>query len=386
MMHRLGVVMLVNEFPPLKVGGGERQAERLAMELARQGMRVWVITRGRRDLPLYEERDGFWVRRVRPWGPGKLRSLTFTLGAMLQLWRRRAGYQIIHAHLAFAPAVAAALIGPSLGRRVIVKFGNSGRFGDVQVSQATLRGRLKLALLRRRVDVVIALEPGMQGELEAAGFAHIVRMANGIAAREFRPPAERSRYQSELGLEGREVLLYVGRLSPQKALPDLLHAARQVFRERPRACLLLVGDGPERERLQALSVELGIAARLRFVGNVAAVRPYLWAADLFVLPSLSEGMSNALLEAMAAGLPCVATRVGNAPEMLDEGRCGVLIPPGNRAQLAAALLMLLTDPQRRARLGIAAQQRVVEKYEITVVAAAYRRLYEALWNRSAFSI
>ncbi len=386
MMVSLGVVMLVNEFPPLKVGGGERQAERLAVELARQGVRVGVLTRGRSDLPGDEERNGFWVHRVFPLGIGKLRSLSFVLGAMFYLWRRRADYQLIHAHLAFAPAVAAALIGPALGRRVIIKFGNSGRFGDVQVSQATLRGRLKLALLRRRADVVIALEPGMQAELKAAGFPRIVRMPNGIAGREFRPPAERAQFKARLGLAGGEVMIYVGRLSPQKALPNLLRAAVDVFQQRPQARLVLVGDGPEAERLRALRAELGIAKQVRFAGNVADVRPYLWAADLFVLPSLSEGMSNALLEAMAAGLPCVATNVGAAAEMLDDGACGVLVPPGERAQLTSALLELLTDPQLRARLGAAAQRRVAERYDIVAVAAAYRRLYEALWNRSAFSI
>ena len=162
--------MLVNEFPPLKVGGGERQAEQLSIQLVRQGLIVGVITRGAQNLPDYEERDGLWVQRIQPRGSGKLESLNFLFGAMWQLWQRRNDYHIIHAHLAFTPAIAAALIGKVLRKPAIVKFGNSGQFGDVQVSQATRRGRVKLALLRRWGKRFITLDQAMHAELLQAGF------------------------------------------------------------------------------------------------------------------------------------------------------------------------------------------------------------------------
>lgn len=376
----ISVVMLVNEFPPLKVGGGERQAERLAVELARQGVRVGVVTRGRPDLPPQEVRDGFWVQRVLPRGGGKFAAVTFILGAMRVLWARRAEFRIVHAHLAFSPAVAAALIGPPLGKRVVVKFGNSGPFGDVQVSQASIWGRLKLALLRRRADVVIALDDAMRLELEQAGFAaeRIVRMDNGVCAADFRPPQPRAFYRRSLGLEGREVIVAVGRLEPQKAYPDLLRAVAQVFQRHVNGLLLIVGDGSQRRGLEAMCAQLGLGEQVRFVGNVNDVRPYLWAADVFALASHAEGMSNALLEAMAAGLPCVVTAVGNAPEMLAAGACGVLVPPGEPDRLAAALTQVLADADSRRRLGEAARRRVQERYDMPRVAEAYQHLYRRL--------
>ncbi|MGZ9166335.1 MAG: glycosyltransferase family 4 protein, partial [Anaerolineales bacterium] len=101
-----GVVMLVNEYPPLKVGGAERQAERLSKYLSRQGWPIWVITRHQRGLSYDERQNGLRVTRPATFGPGKLKSFIFVLGMLWQLWRRRHHYEILHAHLAFAPAFA----------------------------------------------------------------------------------------------------------------------------------------------------------------------------------------------------------------------------------------------------------------------------------------
>ena len=128
-----GVVMLVNEFPPLPVGGAERQAERLSVWLAARGWKVSVLTRGAAGIPSRETRDGFDILRIRPRGPGKLKSLTFVLGSLWTLFRRRKQYGILHAHLSFGPAFAAVIAARLLGKRVIVKLGNSGEFGDIRV-------------------------------------------------------------------------------------------------------------------------------------------------------------------------------------------------------------------------------------------------------------
>src|SRR5689334_11058678 len=218
--------MLVNEFPPLPVGGAEKQAERLSEQLGMQGLRVGVLTRGAEGLPLCQQRNGYWVERIPQRGPGNLKSLSFIAGAMLSLIRRRREYAILHAHLAFAPAIVATIMGRLLGKRVIVKFGNSGPYGDVQTSLATRRGRLKLALLRRWVDMNIALSAEMESELLAAGFPHqrVQRMVNGIDVGMFRPHPKKNVAKAALGLDGRTIALFVGRLAPQKALPVLFQA------------------------------------------------------------------------------------------------------------------------------------------------------------------
>ncbi len=375
-----GVVMLVNEFPPLPVGGAERQAERLAMYLARRDWPVWVVTRRKGNLPGSETRAGYQVLRPRPFGPGKLRSLTFVVGAVMTLLQLRAHYRILHAHLAFGPAFAAVLAGRLLGKRVLVKLGNSGEFGDIVVSQRTLRGRLRLAAFRRWADGVIVLDEHMAAEARQAGFdpQRLYPMNNGIDAQAFAPRQPRLQAQQALGLAGKVVVLYVGRLAAQKSLPTLLQGLAQALPDCPALHLVLVGDGPERPALEGQVQALGLSAWVSFAGNQGDVRPYFEAADLFVLPSAAEGISNALLEAMSAGLACLATPVGGNASVLDQGRCGVLLPLGDAGAWGQALAELGNDPARRQQLGAAARQRILAQYDFSVVGAQYEALYARL--------
>jgi glycosyltransferase involved in cell wall biosynthesis len=375
-----GVVMLVNEFPPLPVGGAERQAERLSGWLAARGWKISVLTRGAASLSPRETRDGFEILRIRPRGPGKLKSLTFVLGALWTLFRRRNDYKILHAHLSFGPAFAAVLAARMLGKRVIVKLGNSGEFGDIRVSQKTLRGRVRLFALRRWADAVIALDDAMQTEALEAGFdpRRLRRMNNGIEFASFSSSRTKDEAKSALGLDGKLIVMFMGRLSEQKSLPTLLNAFDAARKQCPALHLLLLGDGPSRRDLEFQAEKLGISANVTFAGSQNDVRPYLEAADIFALPSVSEGISNALLEAMSAGLACVVTPVGGNAEVLDAGACGVLLPPRDESAWAAALAELGNDSQRRERLGAAARQRVRERYDFSVVGGQYESLYREL--------
>ncbi len=373
-----GVVMLVNEFPPLPIGGAERQAERLAQFLAGQGWDIRVLTRGATGVPARQQKDGYQVLRVRPRGPGKIKTATFVLGALGILWRERRHYQILHAHLAFGPAFAAALVGRLLGKAVIVKFGNSGQFGDVQSSQKTWRGRLRLAALRRWANVVITLDEKMQAEALSAGFSEhqIRRMPNGIDSRVFHACPDKEAAKIALGLSPALTILYTGRLNKQKSLDTLLLAMYAAEQQIPNLQLLLVGDGPERHNLVMLAQELDLAEWVHFTGAVGDVSPYLAAADLFVLPSISEGISNSLLEAMASGLACIATRVGGTADVL--GTAGVIIPPRHPDGLALEIVRLAQNPSEITRLGMAARQRIAAEYDFEIVGARYIQLYRRL--------
>jgi L-malate glycosyltransferase len=379
-----GVIMLVNEFPPLPVGGAERQAERLSAHLAKRGWPVWVLTRRAPGLPASEARLGFQIVRPPVLGPGKLQTVSFVLGALIELWRLRGEYSILHAHLAFGPAFAAALAARFLGKRVVVKLGNSGEFGDIRVSQKTWRGRLRLSVFRRWADVVIVLDEAMQAEALSAGFnpQRVRRMMNGIDAQAFVSSSTRQEAQSALGLDGKNVVLSMGRLAAQKSLLMLFQAFAEALPGCPNLHLLVLGDGPERTALEVLVQSLKISDHVTFAGNQADVRPYLNAADLFVLPSASEGISNALLEAMSAGLACLATPVGGNPEVLDQGRCGLLLPVGDVPAWSKALVELGKSAQACERLGKAAQERIRSEYDFDVVGARYESLYtELLGNK-----
>lgn len=375
-----GIIHLVNEFPPLPVGGAERQAERLSAWLAARGWTISVLTRGAASLPPHEMRDGFEIWRVRPRGPGKLKSLTFVLGALAALFQHRHEYKILHAHLSFGPAFAAVIAARLFGKRVIVKLGNSGEFGDIRVSQKTLRGRIRLFVLRRWADAVIALDDAMQSEALSAGFdpRRLRRMNNGIDFESFSSTRTKEEAKSALKLNGKVIVLFMGRLSEQKSLPTLFNAFAAARKDCPALHLLLLGDGPSRRDLEFQAERLGITADVTFAGSQRDVHPYLEAADVFALPSISEGISNALLEAMSAGLACIATPVGGNAEVLDYGACGVLLPPRDESAWAAALAEMGNDSQRRDRLGAAARQRVRERYDFSIVGAQYESLYREL--------
>ena len=374
-----GVVMLVNEFSPVS-GGAEKQAERLAAYFAERNKPVWVITRHFPGLATSETMHGFHVIRPVTWGVGKTRTITFILGALKHLWLLRHQTSIIHAHMLFGPAFAAALAGRLLGKKVIVKLGSSGPTGEIQISQRTARGRLRLVLLRRWADVIVALDGDMQAEALSAGFLpeRIYRIGNGIDVASFAPELSREVAKAKLEKQNKVLVLFVGRLVPQKSLPTLLKALHQAVKSCPNLHLVLVGSGFEQAALRGLVDELKIHEFVTFTGNQSDVKPYLNAADIFVLPSESEGMSNALMEGMATGLPCIATPVGASPEMLDNGRYGVLVPVGNVGAWAAALVELAGNPIRRMELGNAAHQRIKAEYDFSVVGARYEALYQEL--------
>jgi glycosyltransferase involved in cell wall biosynthesis len=172
------------------------------------------------------------------------------------------------------------------------------------------------------------------------------------------------------------VLGSVGRMVPIKDHQTLLRAAENLGEHGISVRLLLAGAGPELQRYQQFangSAEL--SDRVVFVGSTIEVPALLNALDIFVLPSLSEGMSNTLLEAMASSLPVVATNVGGNPELVEDGRSGWLFQPGDVSGLTAKLERLTKDPNLRQALGQAARNRAVEQFSLELMIDRYRKLY-----------
>jgi glycosyltransferase involved in cell wall biosynthesis len=149
--------------------------------------------------------------------------------------------------------------------------------------------------------------------------------------------------------------------------------------------VVIVGEGPERARLEAQAAHLGLAEQVHFVGHQQDVRPWLAAFDVCVLSSDWEGMSNAILEAMAAGLPVVATAVGGTPEVVVDGVTGFLVPPRDPQALADAILRLLRDPDLRRRMGEAGRAHVTEHFSVEQMVHKRERLYEELLKEKGFA-
>jgi glycosyltransferase involved in cell wall biosynthesis len=156
----------------------------------------------------------------------------------------------------------------------------------------------------------------------------------------------------------------------------LIEAWSRVAEAAPGATLTLVGDGPERSAL--LAAADGVRSRsVHLVGFQGDVTGCLYGSDLFVQPSLAEGLPVAVLEAMACGLPVVATSVGGVGEAVDDGTTGLLVPAGDPGSLAEAMLELLRDPRRARKLGLAGRQRVVRRFDAPRMVEAYLELYRS---------
>jgi glycosyltransferase involved in cell wall biosynthesis len=159
--------------------------------------------------------------------------------------------------------------------------------------------------------------------------------------------------------------LFVGRLAGVKGVPILIDAMSNLVEKHPDLRLRLVGDGPDRRRLEADVEARGLGKRIEFLGyrSQAEVAEELARTDVFVLPSFAEGVPVVLMEAMAAQVPVVTTRIAGVPELVEDGVSGLLVPPGDSDAFTAALDALLADPDRRQALGAAGRRKVVADYD-----------------------
>ncbi len=173
----------------------------------------------------------------------------------------------------------------------------------------------------------------------------------------------------------------IGRLSPEKGADTLLRAVALIVNEEPNFKLQVAGDGACMPALLALSRELNLTEHVQFLGEVRDVPSLLARASMFVLPSLTEGISLTLLEAMARGLPVVATDVGGTPEVVEDGSSGLLVDAQSPAELAQAILRVYRHPHRARLMGLAAHHRITAHFDVRRMVSEYEGLYLECINR-----
>jgi|TARA_R110002073_G_scaffold502_13_gene4242 sugar transferase (PEP-CTERM/EpsH1 system associated) len=232
----------------------------------------------------------------------------------------------------------------------------------------------------------------------------VIQIYNGVAQDRFMPQTSVADDRGQLAKTGRvvvpgmpdgfsdapqcRVVGTVGRLAAVKDQKTLLLALAEVLRASPQQrdtlrCIL-VGDGPERSALETLLAELGLQSCVWMAGDRDDIPEMLACMDVFVLPSLGEGISNTVLEAMATGLPVVATRVGGNPELVEHGVTGLLVPVGDTAALAEALQRLAGDPVTCKQMGSAAVQRIQKDFDWERTVYSYLQVYDNLLERTHF--
>lgn len=375
-------ILLVNyEYPPLGGGAGNATAN-IAREMTRQGAQVLVVTSAFQGMPAREESHGFAIRRI----PTIRRNEEKCAAWEMAVFMLSACLHVPLIARSFRPDAAVAFFGIPSGpsawitRALLgVPYVVSLRGGDVpgfQPYDLARMHRLTGGLIRflwQRAGAVVPNSGGLAA-LARAFEPHLDYpvIPNGADTDLFSPrTGERS--------PGPVRLFFHGRVVYQKGLDTLLAALGQIAPDMPWE-LHIAGDGPQRPELEALAARLGIADRVVFRGWMR--RPELSRVlrdmDLYVFPSRDEGMPNAVLEAMASGLPVVATRIAGSEELVIPEVTGLLTAPQSATELSQAISRLLGDAQLREALGRAGRQRVEREYSWASVAARYLELCRSL--------
>ncbi len=397
------VLFLTESFHPV-LGGGEQHILRLGRALAASGMEATVVTRrGDAAWPPHEVLDGLRVVRVRPSGPARRGKYAMVPSALAALHRLRARYDVIVVRGTRVLGLPGLIAARALGKGVVLQAEVNGemtgqvytwgtRFDRGWPRRAVTIGVGARNMLMRDADAFVAMSRAIRDECVSAGVApqKVALIPHGVALERFRPasPEERAALRARLGLpiDGR-IVIYAGRLLRGKGLDTLLGAFRDVARAQPSAHLVIAGDGAG----QSLSVEAelraaaqadGLAGRVRFPGRVDAVADWLRASDVFAFPSLYEALGIALVEAAACGLPAVASRTGGIVDVVEDGRSGLLVPPGDQAALAAALARVVADHALSRGMGEAARAIARSRFDERDAVVAYRALFDEVAARA----
>jgi glycosyltransferase involved in cell wall biosynthesis len=399
------VCILTETYYPV-VGGGEVQARNLACDLMAAGARAIVISRRTDDkLARREDVDGVPVYRVGPSGKGRSKKWSLVSAVVPPLFKLRDQYDVILVCGYRILGIPAVVVSKLLGKRCVLKADSngemSGAFFAAGLAQHGMTPSSWIARsfvwarnhILRRADAFVAISSTIAAELEAHGVARarIHAIPNGVDTHLFRPvtPSEKMALRHRLGLSPTmRIAVYTGRLVSYKGLPLLLRAWKEIQTRHASVGLVLVGSGGldmhncEADLRQYVAAH-GLGSSVFFTGNVRNVHEYLQAADLFVFPTEKEAFSVSLIEAMACGLPCVATTVGGANDIVIDRHNGLLVPPSDLGRLLAAIDALLSDTSQVTALGAMAAQTARERCAREMVARQYAELVSGLTSYRA---
>jgi glycosyltransferase involved in cell wall biosynthesis len=368
--------MFVPKFPPPTAGGLEKQALELAMALRDQKVTVSALSfRFVPGMPPTQTVDGVLVRRV-GWSNSRIRRMAgLPILIFSALLINRKSFDIIHLHQHSWIGLYVILCAKLLGKPILTKLPNVGELGIPGLRREFL-GWLKVKILLHS-DGIVAMTKDSILELTEFGYPDksVFVTPNGISVSA--TSLSGVGHKADSGAVCRVV--FVGRLEAQKQLHVLLKAWQGLIAEcGPLAQLEIWGDGTLSQDLQQFCSSLGIDASVHFRGHVEDVRTKLPNMDIFVLTSSVEGNSNAVLEAMDAGLPIVATRTGGTPMQVGRDGAELLFDVCDCDGLKDSLASLIQDANRRTAFGSAMRKRVEANFDIKVVAASYVDAYRAL--------
>jgi glycosyltransferase involved in cell wall biosynthesis len=416
-MEKLRILMIIVIFYPY-TGGAEKQAQKLASELVKRGTDVTVITgRWNNNLKKIEEFNGFKIirnftnfdfRKREKINTDKsffysgeldkksklksakiiLRKIFVRLSVYIYqaslfffLISQRKNYDVIHAHQVLYPAFISTLCARILKKPVIAKVGSSGFNSDINQIKRFPEGKMQLRYILKNINRIICTSKIMIEEFvkEGADKDKIVLIRNGVNVVYF----NRS-YNSC------ETLVTMGRFIKSKNINFLITAFSKVIKTTAKKLkLILIGDGPEKDNIVNLIKKLGLENNIILTGMVSNPEDFLKESDLFVFPSLIEGLSNSLIEAMSLKLPCMVSNISGNIEVLGENdsgyaikegefkisECGIFFNPSDTGGLINAINYVMNNPEVREKLGESAYRKILTEYNIKEVADRYLELY-----------
>jgi glycosyltransferase involved in cell wall biosynthesis len=380
------VLMFCPQFRPL-VGGAERQAEKLAAALVRNGCRVTILTpRIDTESPDTEEVEGVSIVRFPfddlsrryPISGVAILNIPYILWQVVRAVRPRLnGVDVLHCHIASLQTAGAAMAGSLTGVPVLLKAAMADRRSDLgEIEKTGAIGRLVAWLVRKSISTWVATTVAVEEALIRAGVepTRIIRIPNGVDLQD--------EYLKEVPVDGVRRFLYLGRLSSntQRDIPTVIKAFDRLAVANPKLELAIVGGGDMLEETRRLAQRCASKERIYLPGFDIPEKWLRW-ADCFVLPSRREGLSNALLEAMAAGLPCIANDIPPNREVLANGDAGILVPIEEIDALERAMRAFVISGELAESYSKKAKERVSRLYSIDAVAKQYQQLYRKISSK-----
>jgi glycosyltransferase involved in cell wall biosynthesis len=381
------VVMILPAYLPESFGGAEQQTRRFAQALAHRGAAVTLLApRLERRTPAREREGPVVVRRFHLRAAPNLGGrhfdsfLWWSVCVFTWLWRNRRSYDVIYVVHGRLHAFPAAIAGMWLGKPVVVKPGRGGKahFDLSVVRRKRLLGSFFARGIARNTTAWVANSQAIVADLArwAVPRERVHAIPNGIDI----PVDVRRRSRN-----GVVHFISMGRLDAEKAVDQTIRAFAALSADSP-AHLTILGDGPCRQELEALSRRLGQEKRIVFMGAVADVTPYLRDADVYLSSSVSEGMSNALLEAMSHAVMPVVSRVSGVAEVVEDGVAGLVFPPGDEAALTSRLEeSLAMTPERRCAMGETARAATRAHFSLDRVAGCHLALYRSVMDAGTWA-
>jgi glycosyltransferase involved in cell wall biosynthesis len=367
------VMMLIQSYSTASYGGAERQIEALTPLLQERGIELHVLTRNFPSGTRTENLGSVKIYRTPYSRLGALRALFYIIFGLIHIARVRP--QVLHAHGLFSTTTTAMLARRLFRIPVVAKILRGGVLGDLIRVKNKRGGASRVKDMRQNVDTFIVISEEIRNELLAEGISpeQIRYIPNGVDSERFMPLSSEAKLKKRASMNIANVptVVYAGRLVAEKRVNHLITSWKTIQQTFPDARLFIVGQGEERQTLEAMGGD-----GIQFMGAVNNVPDWLQVADIFVLPSIAEGLSNSLLEAMSSGLAVIATGVGDAPNLVQTHENGWCIPPDDVNALTDALLDALGNLERTHQMGTRSRERILKDFQLSATAEKLRQLYE----------